>query len=194
MSTLKNGANKAPLPPYRGHAVRVGPYQVLAGGTMYLRPEDLEKADVLVPLTGVPEFRFGEIYQVSSATQPTGITAFAAERRSQDANRQQAIFRLRLLLALHLRTVESPDVQPSPLWQSRCRNQKIACNDRHDDFPAMLAEALNAVDAKDYDVRRAAAALGCSFSQLTRFLARTPEALELVNTHRATRGLHRLLP
>lgn len=126
--------------------------------------------------------------------QPTGITAFAAERRSQEANRQQALFRLRLLLALHLRTVDSPDVQPSPLWQTRCRNQRIACNDRHDDFPAMLAEALNAVDAKDYDVRRAAAALGCSFSQLTRFIARIPEALDLVNSHRADRGLHRLLP
>ncbi|MGV2335924.1 MAG UNVERIFIED_CONTAM: peptide chain release factor-like protein [Planctomycetaceae bacterium] len=86
--------------------------------------------------------------------RPTGITAFAAERRSQDANRQQALFRLRLLLAVHLRTVESPDVQPSPLWQSRCRNQRIACNDRHDDFPAMLAEAMDAIDAKEYDVRR----------------------------------------
>ena len=58
----------------------------------------------------------------------------------------------------------------------------------------MLAEALDAVDAKDYDVRRAAAALGCSSSQLTRFIARLPEALEQVNIARAERGLHRLFP
>ncbi|MFM7834058.1 MAG: peptide chain release factor family protein, partial [Planctomycetaceae bacterium] len=36
--------------------------------------------------------------------QPTGITGFAAETRSQDTNRQMALFRLRLLLAVQLRT------------------------------------------------------------------------------------------
>ncbi|MEY2725109.1 MAG: Peptide chain release factor 1 [Planctomycetota bacterium] len=123
---------------------------------------------------------------------PTGLTSLATERRSQDANLQVALFRLRLLLALKVRSVASSDVNPSPLWKSRCHNQRIACNDRHTDFPAMLAEALDAVDAKDYDVRRAAAALGCSFSQLTRFIARLPEALEQVNLARAERGLHRL--
>ena len=126
--------------------------------------------------------------------QPSGLTALANERRSQDANRQEAIFRLRLLLALRIRTVASSEVEPSPLWRSRCRNQRISCNDRHPDFPALLAEALNAVDAKDYDLRRAAAALGCSSSQLTRFIARLPDALELVNTSRAARGLHRMFP
>ncbi|MEY3459930.1 MAG: Peptide chain release factor 1 [Planctomycetota bacterium] len=126
--------------------------------------------------------------------QPSGLTALANERRSQEANRQEAIFRLRLLLALRIRTVASSEVEPSPLWRSRCRNQRISCNDRHPDFPALLAEALNAVDAKDYDLRRAAAALGCSSSQLTRFIARLPDALELVNTSRAARGLHRMFP
>jgi hypothetical protein len=126
--------------------------------------------------------------------QPTGLTALANERRSQEANRQEAIFRLRLLLALRIRTVASSEVDPSPLWRSRCRNQRISCNDRHPDYPALLAEALNAVDAKEYDLRRAAAALGCSSSQLTRFIARTPDALELVNTSRAARGLHRMFP
>ena len=41
----------------------------------------------------------------------------------------------------------------------------------------MLAEALDAIDAKEFDVKRAAAALGCSTSQLVRFVAAIPEAL-----------------
>lgn len=126
--------------------------------------------------------------------KPSGLTAFAAERRSQEANRREAVFRLRILLAVGIRTVHSSEVTPSELWQTRCRQQKIACNERHLDFPILLAEALDAVDAKDYDVRRAAAALGCSTSQLVRFLARVPDALTLVNAHRAEKGLHRLLP
>lgn len=73
---------KAPLPPYRGHAVAIGPYkdQILAGGVQYLRPEDLAKADILVPLTGVREFEFGETYTVSSEHQPSGITALEPGR------------------------------------------------------------------------------------------------------------------
>lgn len=126
--------------------------------------------------------------------QPTGIVAFAAERRSQEANRQVAVFRLRCLLAARVRSVISPEVIPTELWNSRCRDQRISCSEKHADFPAMLAEALDAVDAKEYDVRRAAAALACSPTQLIRFIAKSSEAWGVVNTERATRGLNRLQP
>ena len=109
---------------------------------------------------------------------PTGITTFAAERRSQEANRQVAVFRMRLLLAI----------------RSRCRNQRISCNETHEDYPTLLAEALDAVDAKEYDVRRAAAALGCSTTQLVRFIAKNSEAWTSVNAERVSRGLNRLQP
>ena len=124
--------------------------------------------------------------------RPTGITAAAGERRSQDENRRVAIRRLRTLLAVKHRTVTSAVVEPTRLWQSRCQKGKIQCNDRHGDFPAILAEAMNAVHAKDYDVKLAAAALGCSTSQLIRFLAKVPEALQHVNNERADKGLNRL--
>ncbi|MFN9718865.1 MAG: peptide chain release factor family protein [Planctomycetota bacterium] len=123
---------------------------------------------------------------------PTGLTTFAAERRSQEANRQVAVFRLRVLLAVQLRCVRSTEVMPSDMWNARCRDAKILCSERHMDFPAMLAEAMDAIDAKEYDVRRAAAALGCSTSQLVRFVAKIPEALAEVNLQRSQRGLHRL--
>jgi hypothetical protein len=126
--------------------------------------------------------------------QPTGIVAFAGERRSQEANRQVAIFRLRILLAARFRSVTQPEVIPSPLWSSRCRDQKISCNETHHDFPALLAEALDAIEAKEYDVRRAAAALGCSSTQLVRFIAKSSEAWTAMNAERVSRGLNRLQP
>lgn len=126
--------------------------------------------------------------------QPSGTVAFAAERRSQEANRQVAVFRLRALLAVRIRNVSSSEVIPSPLWSSRCRDQKIHCSESHRDFPALLAEALDAVDAKEYDVRRAAAALGCSATQLVRFIAKHSDAWAALNTERVSRGLSRLQP
>ena len=68
--------SRAPQPPYRGNPVRVGPYTVLAGGTRYLESADLDKADVLIPLTGCKELNFGQLYQLTAAEQPSGITAF----------------------------------------------------------------------------------------------------------------------
>ena len=56
----------------------------------------------------------------------------------------------------------------------------------------MLSEALDAVDAKEYDIPKAAAALACSSSQLIRFVARIPEALEWLNAQRQARGMHKL--
>ncbi len=126
--------------------------------------------------------------------RPTGVTAAASERRSQDRNRLMAIDRLRLTLAIHIRTVFSSTVVPSDLWTNRCRNSKISCSDQHADFPAMIAEALDAADAKLWDVKCAAAALGCSTSQLVRFIAKSPEALIELNAKREANGLRKLKP
>ena len=123
---------------------------------------------------------------------PTGISGIGYERRSQEANRKVAIRRLRQNLAVNFRTVTSEIVAPTSLWESRLSGGRIQCSDQHADFPAMLAEAMNAVDAKSYDVKRAAAALGCSTSQLIRFLAKLPEALETVNHSRESMGLKKL--
>lgn len=125
---------------------------------------------------------------------PTGLTALAYERRSQEDNRKVAVFRLRLTLAAEHRTVKSRVVNPTALWDSRCPKGKIFCSDSHQDFPSMIAEAMNAVDAKGFDVRLAAAALGCSTSQLVRFIAKSAEAFLALNNGRAQVGLRRLKP
>ena len=54
--------------------------------------------------------------------RPTGIVAEAAERRTQGENRREALFRLRVRLALEIRRPIGADVhhpyQPSDLWKS----------------------------------------------------------------------------
>ena len=126
--------------------------------------------------------------------RPTGISAEANERRSQHENRRQAIFRLRISLAVQHRsaaTVAEP-AAPSDLWMSRCQNDQIRVNSGHDDFPALLAEALDAVVRCGFDLKPASAFLGCSTSQLVKFLKVEPRALQQVNERRTQLGLHQL--
>lgn len=124
--------------------------------------------------------------------RPSGVVAEANERRSQVENRRAAVFRLRKRLALELRTPGLPHGRVSDRWRQRCRNGRIAVNPEHDDFPALLAEALDRLAACEMDVRQAAETLGCTSSQLIKLLAKEPPALDWVNQQRRSRGLHPL--
>jgi len=124
--------------------------------------------------------------------RPSGITAEANERRSQSENRHAALFRLRLRLALEIREEVTAPREPSPLWLSRCRDKKVAVNPQHEDFPALLAEALDVLAACDCDLLPAAARLHCTTSQLIKFLQLEPRAMAGINRVRGERGLHRL--
>jgi len=121
--------------------------------------------------------------------KPTGVRAEATERRSQEQNRLVALFRLRVNLALELRMQVPRDSRPSDLWQSRCPRGRVSINATHDDFPAMLAEALDIVTAHEMDVRLACEALNCTASQLVKLLKLEPRALTRVNYERRERGL-----
>lgn len=120
---------------------------------------------------------------------PTGIRGEASERRSQKENRAVALRRLRISLALEVRCPVSPDAAPSRLWRSRCRGGSMAINPRHEDFPALLAEALDVLAHHKMDIRAAGGQLGCSGSQLVKLLKRAPLALERVNQRRRLREL-----
>jgi len=123
---------------------------------------------------------------------PTEISAEASERRSQEENRLAAIYRLRLRLAIEVRKDLDLADGPSGLWLARCRNGKISINPHHDDFPALLAEALDVVALCESDMKAAASVLGCTASQLTKFLQMEPRAIAAVNEARVRQGLHRL--
>jgi RF-1 domain len=128
--------------------------------------------------------------------RPTGISAQASERRTQGENRRTALHRLRLELAL---TVRRPirfsgeqSYAASALWLKRCRAGRIDVSTQHDDFPALLAEALDVLFASDDEPRTAARLLSCSPTQLIRFLHDAPRALVLINERRRAAGRHPL--
>ncbi|MBS0262268.1 MAG: peptide chain release factor-like protein [Planctomycetes bacterium] len=123
---------------------------------------------------------------------PTGTTAEASERRSQEENKAVAVFRLRMRLALDLRIPCPGNAAPSLLWQTRCRGGKISVNSEHSDFPALVAEALDLLHAQNYDLKATASILECTTSQLIKFLQQEPRAMLVVNAERERNGLHRL--
>lgn len=124
------------------------------------------------------------------AHQPTGVKGEATERRSQKQNRQVAVFRLRVNLALNVRMSRPQDAAPSDLWRSRCHGGRISASATHEDFPALLAEALDVLAVCEMDIRLGAEALSVTASQLTKFLKIEPNALAQVNKHRRMLGLH----
>ena len=123
--------------------------------------------------------------------QPTGIEATATERRSGRENQATALRRLRIALAIQIR---SPSLKGSPtsLWQERTQNEKLVLSGRHKDFPAILAEALDHLHASGGDFARAASKLQITRSQLMKLISQTGAALEMVNRWRTEKGLRKL--
>ena len=129
---------------------------------------------------------------ISLRHRSTGVCAEANERRSQAENQRIAVFRLRVNMAIQIRRRGGQDEEPSPLWQSRCRDGRIHVNPSHEDFPTLLAEALDLIAASEHDVQDAAKKLGCTASQLIKLLKQEPRAIGLVNQWRQQQGLRRL--
>jgi hypothetical protein len=119
----------------------------------------------------------------------TGVEGQASERRSQADNLRMALKRLRINLALEVRCPELSAAAPTPLWRSRCPHGKIVINPDHDDFAAMLAEALDVICIRQGHLPSSAEQLGCTSSQLQKFLQHEPRAWQLVNQWRQQHGL-----
>lgn len=123
--------------------------------------------------------------------RPTGISAEASERRSQAENRAMALQRLRLRLALLHRSPGSRE--PSALWLSRTRGKSLAVAARHDDYPALVAEALDTLQSYNFLMPPAAEALGVTSTQLSRLFRKDAAAWTLLNRQRTSVGLRPLV-
>ncbi|MCH2182940.1 MAG: hypothetical protein MK108_13125 [Mariniblastus sp.] len=119
---------------------------------------------------------------------PTGVTGQASERRSQHSNRQVALNRLRLNLAIQVRTEIPADRDPSPLWQQRLSGKKISVGVDHEDFPAVIAEVLDWLQMFEFRFAPAAKKLGCSTSQLIKLVQANDQVLTSVNRVRQQMG------
>jgi hypothetical protein len=161
----------------------------------YLHPSDLTAAKLLAQCVVRRQRRSGPGGQhrnkVETAVvlvhEPTGIRSEATEQRSQATNQQVALHRLRVKLAIQVRSSMPLGVTRdiSPLWHSRLQAQKIRIAQSHDDFPSLLAEALDCLATLEFDVQQCAEHLRTSSSQLVRFLKLEPAALIHVNQQRA---------
>jgi hypothetical protein len=121
---------------------------------------------------------------------PTGLSAEASERRSQAENRRMALWRLRLRLALERRLPPDP-AGPSSRWQARTRGGRLSVNSEHDDYPSLVAEALDSLEAAQGNMPSAAGLLGVTATQLVRLFKKHPAAWTALIR---LRGLHGLQP
>lgn len=121
---------------------------------------------------------------------PSELQAKATERRQQQVNRVVAMSRLRLRLALKVRTPASRDRhQPSDLWISRRQGNRMPVNPKHRDYPALLAEALDVIVARRWDIAGAAKIFEITMSQLSRLIYHHPPAFAMLNEGRVSVGL-----
>jgi hypothetical protein len=120
---------------------------------------------------------------------PSQLIGQAGERRSQHENREVAIDRLRLNLAMGIRLERQSNLPPSERWQSRVQGQRISVNPQHHEFPALLAEALDFIYSENFEMTTVAKRLQVSSSQLVKFLKSFPPALQLVNQKRIELGM-----
>ncbi len=130
--------------------------------------------------------------QVTLTHKVTNISGRAGERRSQIENKRVALRRLRLALAVEHRVGAPVGEIGSALWRSRVKGGRIAINPRHHDFPAILAEALDAIAAAGWETRTPAIRLNISASQLIKLIKEHPPAFIRWNSERAARKLHPL--
>lgn len=114
----------------------------------------------------------------------SGIQGIASERRDQHQNKAVALFRLRVKLALEVRCPANNAA--SQLWASRCQSGKLAINPKHQDFPSLLAEALDQLHAHRGDLPEVLEKLQVTSSQLVKFLKLEPGGLMQVNQLRTS--------
>jgi protein subunit release factor A len=133
--------------------------------------------------------------------RPTGVAAEANERRSQQANREVAIQRLRLKLATEIRSLQSPKPNsqdasqeielpaPSEMWKKRVKSGRVEISSDHAEYPAILAELLDRLLTANWNVSTIAEVFQVTSSQLVKVLRKHPPAMLYLNEQRKLIGL-----
>ena len=159
-----------------------------------LRPDELlDRCTVTTGRAGGPggQHRNKVETAVVVTHTPTGAIGEATEERSQNRNRDAALHRLRVNLALSLRGDGLADPLARDVVERRAKNGlKVAGG--HRDWPTVLACVLDECALERWDVKAAAGRLGVSASRVVRVLKGEPRAHTLLNRERADRGLRPL--
>lgn len=118
---------------------------------------------------------------------PTGFSGQASERRTQGENRQIAIQRLRVTLAIHVRTEVSQTSHGTVMHY--INKGKLAISDQNADWPVVLAEILNLIASHRWQLSPAAESFQTTASQILKAISREPAALAYLNKQRISSGL-----
>ena len=124
----------------------------------------------------------------------TRITGEATERRSQSQNRQVAIHRLRIRLAIRLRTKQADVTTGSSLatFAESYGGVRLRIAESNLHYASLLAALLDRIFQQQGDLTAAASDLLTTSSQIVRLLRAQPEALKIVNGWRSDASHHPL--
>ncbi|MGV3484757.1 MAG: peptide chain release factor family protein [Planctomycetaceae bacterium] len=129
--------------------------------------------------------------KVSSAVMalhlPTGVSAEASERRDQSENRRVALERLRLRLAIVLRSAGEELAQRTEVeteLRARWQGRPLKIGESNFDRSAVLALVLNDLHRAGGQPSLVAGQWQISTSSLVHFVASVPPAFQLLNRWR----------
>lgn len=81
---------------------------------------------------------------------------------------------------------------PSQLWLSRTRGRQLVIAADHEDYPALVAEALDTLQGTGFEIAPAACTLAITGTQLVRLFKKLPVAWMALHAYRSSVGLPQL--
>ncbi len=128
---------------HRGDPVKVGKFTLLAGGTLYFQPGDLNKPDVWIALTPLSEFmqEFGTTYTVTIPCAPQAVTG---EDKPTSSPARAATNRTPALKQVTVLSAVLPDFGGVPTnWQQFLEEQVIPLlEEAHSQGKSILASCI----------------------------------------------------
>lgn len=120
---------------------------------------------------------------------PTGIHVLAGESRSLEENKLQAVRRLKLRIAVEVRTRIDPRFFEPPAWFSQVvQLGRLAVSHRNEHHARTASLVLDLLDARHGKVGDVAKLLGVSTSSLVKFVAGEPQLWSAANGIRKAAG------
>jgi hypothetical protein len=116
--------------------------------------------------------------------EPSGISVIAGESRSQHRNRDVAMDRLRLQIAIHLREAVDLSRYPDP--------KRLDVSHKSADYPGVVGAVLDVLDSVGWSISDAAKIVGVTTSPLVGFLRADAMVWTEVNQRRKKMGLRTL--